>query len=148
MTRLVTMMALAGIVLVAVPLQPAEAQWVFVARRVLGRIEHMQQDSKGGQPAANVATVMLEAPAWRVYAKARDIAHANPAAQVVSEDATNHRLEIVEGANRLTLSVQDLSNTASQLVILGSGPDAPTARVVERVMGVCKELHRTCTEAP
>jgi len=148
MRRLITLLVLAGTVFIAVPIQHADAQWVFLARKVLGKVEHMQQSSQGGQPAVNVATVVLDAPAARVYAKAQELARANPAVKVLTDDATQRRLEVAEGNDRITLSVQTLSDKVSQLVIFGSAPpspNSPTARTVAAVMRVCKELKKTCT---
>jgi hypothetical protein len=148
MRRLVTMLVLAGTVFVAIPIQQADAQWVIVARRVLGRVQHMQQDNQGGQPAMSVATVVLDAPAARVYAKAQQLAHANPAVTVLADDANQRRLEVAEGNERVTLSVQALSDKVSQLIIFGSGPptqNSATARTVAAVMRVCNELKKTCS---
>ena len=58
---------------VAVPLvwvSPAEAQWVFVARKAAQRIHHMREEGQGGQPGYDFASVILEAPADKVYAVA------------------------------------------------------------------------------
>ncbi|NCW90363.1 MAG: hypothetical protein EBV73_07465, partial [Rhodocyclales bacterium] len=54
----------------ALPLT-AEAQWVLVARHVVGRVQQVtqQQDDAAGAPqrVTQVATVVLDAPASRVY---------------------------------------------------------------------------------
>jgi hypothetical protein len=36
--------------LAAVPFAPAEAQWVFVARKAAQRIHHMMEQGQNGQP--------------------------------------------------------------------------------------------------
>src|SRR5258705_11285740 len=49
----------------------AEAQWVLLARRAVGRVEQMSQQSpQSGGPSYDSAAVMLEAPADKVYAAA------------------------------------------------------------------------------
>ena len=148
MRRLTLVMVLAGTVLSAVPFGRADAQWVFVARRALGRIEHLQQSGQNGQPTTSVASVVLDAQAARVYAKAQDLARHNTSVQVLADDPVERRLEIAQGSDRVTLSVQELSNSLSQLVILGTGmagPDSPTSRAVEAVLRVCKELKKACS---
>ena len=46
----------------------AHAQWVFVARKVIGRVESMtQSQQKSDTPRYDVATVMLEADPDKVY---------------------------------------------------------------------------------
>lgn len=145
MRPLTALMGLAGMIYIALPFAPADAQWVFVARRVLGRIEHMQQGGQDGQPATSVATVVLSVPADRVYAKASELAHRNPSVQVLADDPVQRRLDEAEGADRVALTVQVLNRTVSQLVILGSATAA--SRTVEAVLRVCKELNKTCTPA-
>jgi hypothetical protein len=148
MRRFIAVLMLAGTVFAAAPIQRADAQWVFVARKVLGRVQHMQQGGQAGQPAMNVATVVLDAPAARVYAKAQQLAHANPAVTVLADDANLRRLDVAEGGIRVTLNVQALGDKVSQLVIFDSspvGPDSATARTVAAVMRVCHELKKTCT---
>jgi hypothetical protein len=45
----------------------SHAQWVAVARAVSGRIQHMQQQSADGRGGYDVATVVIEANAQKVY---------------------------------------------------------------------------------
>src|SRR5215813_9322776 len=57
-TRLSLLLAmLVGFGAAALPPSPAEAQWVFVARKALGRIEHMRESQQGGQGSYDFATV-------------------------------------------------------------------------------------------
>ena len=47
----------------------ADAQWALVAKRAIGRVEQMsQQSTQTGGPSYDSAAVMLEAPADKVYA--------------------------------------------------------------------------------
>jgi hypothetical protein len=45
----------------------AHAQWIFVARKVIGRVQSMTQSPAPDTPRYDVATVMLEADADKVY---------------------------------------------------------------------------------
>jgi hypothetical protein len=146
MRGVIVMMAVAGTLFAAAPIGPAQAQWVFVARRALGRIEQMQQSGQAGQLGSAVAAVVLDAPAARVYAKAASLARRNPAIQVLADDAVNRRLEFAESNEHVTLSVQDLSGSVSQLMVLGpAGAGSATSRTVAAVLRVCKEMNKTCT---
>jgi hypothetical protein len=49
------------------PMASADAQWVFVARKAAQRIHHMTEGGIGGQPGYDFASVVLEAPADRVF---------------------------------------------------------------------------------
>jgi len=139
---------LVGLALSLVPWGPADAQWVFLARKALGRIEHMTQ---GGQPGDRLgydfATVILEAPADRVFATAVQMARRNPAVRVVSEDPRQRRLQVAEGDRTATLNVVPFSDEVSQLLIAGhAGPgEGPTASlVVQAVLRVCREMGKHC----
>jgi hypothetical protein len=48
----------------------AEAQWVLLARKVVGRVEQMSQQQPDGDAAYDSAAVMIEVPAEKVYAVA------------------------------------------------------------------------------
>lgn len=146
MRSMIAMMLVAGTIFTAVPGAPANAQWVFVARRVLGRVEQLQQSGQNGQPGSTVASVVLDAPAARVYAKAVELARHNPAVVVLSDDATQRRLVLAQGNVQVSLAVQDLGGSVSQLTVLGpAGPDSATSRTVAAVLRVCKEMKKTCT---
>ena len=45
----------------------ALSQWVFVARHAVGRIEQVTQQPSPNQPPTEVTTVILDAPAQRIF---------------------------------------------------------------------------------
>ena len=48
----------------------AQAQWVMLARQVVGRVQQMSQQQPNGGVAYDSAAVMVEVPAEKVYAVA------------------------------------------------------------------------------
>ena len=118
----------------------------------LGRIEQLRHESPGDQSSAaqsavEVATVMLDAPAARVYAKALEVARRNNALQL-REDATRRHLEVSEGPHHVSLSVASLSDKVSQLMIVANvlpGQESDAGRAVDAVLRVGRELKKTCT---
>ena len=98
-TRLsVAVSVLVGLAATLLPFCPAEAQWVFVARKALGRIQHMREENQpGGRPGYDFATVILEAPADKVFATALAMARKNTAVRVVMQDPGQRRLQITDG---------------------------------------------------
>src|SRR5271169_3087675 len=46
----------------------ADAQWVLLARRVVGRVETMSQTTKDGTAAFDTAAVIVDVPVDKVYA--------------------------------------------------------------------------------
>lgn len=47
MRRVVLMALVGGLALCLVPVRAAQAQWVLLARRAIGRVEQMTQSQKG-----------------------------------------------------------------------------------------------------
>jgi hypothetical protein len=152
MRRRLVVPLLLGAAMALPPLEAGQAQWVLLARRALGRVEQLRHQSPGDQPsgaqsAVEVATVMLDAPAARVYAKALKVARRNNALQL-REDATRRHLEVSEGPHHVTLSVASLSDKVSQLMIVANvlpGQESDAGRAVDAVLRVCRELKKTCT---
>ena len=147
--RLVPVMAvLATLVATVVPFAPADAQWVFVARKAMGRIQHMREESQqAGRPGYDFATVILEAPADKVFATALEMARKNTAVRVLMQDPGQRRLQVAEGDRTATLNVVPFSEDVSQLLIAGQagpGEDSTASRVVQAVLRVCKEMNKRC----
>jgi hypothetical protein len=130
-----------------IPFGPADAQWVFLARRAVGRIHHMAEGSQPGRPGYDFATVILEAPADKVFATALELARKNTAVRVVMQDPGQRRFQITEGDRMATLNVVPFSDDVSQLLIAGHagpGEDSTASRVVQAVLRVCKEMNKEC----
>lgn len=131
----------------------AEAQWVLVARHVVGRVQQVtqQQDAQSGQPASQqvtqVATVVLDAPAKRVYQVATNATNRNQQVTVVSNDPATMTINLKEGDQSATLNVTALNKNLSQLMIVGTAPagESPqTTRIVNAVMRLCGDLGKNC----
>ena len=142
-------LAIGGFLCAAVaPFAPAEAQWVFLARKALGRIQHLTDGGKQGtRQGYDFATVILEAPADRVFATALDLARKNPNVRVLMQDPGQRRLQIAEGDRTATLNVVPFSDDVSQLLIAGHagpGEDSTSSRVVQAVLRICKEMNKHC----
>lgn len=137
----------AAVATVALPIASADAQWVFVARKAAQRIHHMTEGQGGGQPGYDFASVVLEAPADRVFAVALDHAQKNKAVRVLMVDPGGRRLQVAEGDRTATLNVVELNDQVSQLLIAGTarpGEDATSSRVVAAVMRICSEMKKSC----
>lgn len=131
----------------------AEAQWVLVARHVIGRVQQVtqQQDAQQGQSAPSqvtqVATVVLDAPAARVYQVATNATNRNQQVTVVSNDPATMTINLKEGDQSATLNVTALNKNLSQLMIVGTAPageNPQTTRIVNAVMRLCGDLGKSC----
>lgn len=135
--------------LILAPFAPAEAQWVFVARKAAQRIHHMAIESEqAGGPRREFVTVILEAPADRVFATALETARANRSLRILMTDPGQRRLQVADGDRIGTINVAQLGNDVSQLMIAGTSPanEPPAAsRVIATVMRLCEQLKKQCT---
>jgi hypothetical protein len=146
--RSVALSSAAGLLLAVLPFAPAEAQWVFVARKAAQRIHHMVEQGQNGQPGYDFATVILEAPADKVFDVALGHARNNKALRLLMVDPGGMRLQVAEGDRTATLNVVSLGDQTSLLMIAGTagrGEDPTSSRVVAAVMRVCAEMKKTCS---
>jgi hypothetical protein len=143
------MLMVAASLLVLAPLAPAEAQWVFVARKAAQRIQHMAIDNEqAGGPRREFVTVILEAPADRVFQTTLDTIRRNPNARLLMSDPVQRRLQVAEGDRIGTINVVVMNDEVSQLMIAGTSPanEPPAAsRVIATVMRLCEEMKKQCT---
>lgn len=132
----------------ALPFAPAEAQWVFVARKALGRIHQMTEGSQtDGRAGYDFATVILDAHADKIFSTALELARKNPSVRILMQDPGTRRIQIAEGDRTATLNVVPFNEDVSQLMIAGhagAGESSTTSLVVQAVLRVCKEMGKHC----
>jgi hypothetical protein len=127
----------------------SHAQWVAVARAVSGRIQQMQQQSADGKGGYDVATVVIEAPAQKVYETAlqRLQAHSEKV-KVIKKDDKKREVAFTNGIQTASLQANFLGDKLTQLVVAStldlSQPSA-TSMVVQSIQNVCTELKVQCT---
>jgi len=128
--------------------ETANAQWAFVARHVIGRINQMTQDDSNGKPAFQFATVIMDAPAIKVYSTAVNVISQNQAITIVSQDSQNLKLKLSEGQKSTLLNVVPLSDKSSEIMISATasppGQDPSTSVVVDSILKICKQLNKDC----
>jgi hypothetical protein len=129
--------------------EPVSAQWVFAAKHIAGRINQLTQDDKNGKPTAQMATVVLNAPASNVYATAINIAKQNQAVTIVSQDAKNLTIKVSENNNNVALKVVPLSDQTSEIMISASAPadgDASsTSTAANAILKICTQMNKKCS---
>jgi hypothetical protein len=130
----------------------AEAQWVMLARRAVGRVEQMSQTSPTGA-TYDTAAVIIDVPADRVYATVKRMVLAAQGAQgitVTRTDDAKMSIEFSKGASIAGIQVASIGDGLTHMMISSahSGtPNSPTTQIVGRVFVVCKELNVECTHA-
>jgi len=127
----------------------SQAQWVAVARAVSGRIQQMSQKNANGPGGYDVATVVIEAPAQKVYETAiqRLQAHASQV-KVIQLNDKKREVAFTDGVQTASLQANSLGDKLTQLVVASTldpaGPSA-TSMVVKSIQNVCSELKVECT---
>jgi hypothetical protein len=129
----------------------AQAQWIFLGRKALGTVNRLtsQGHEKQGQ-GYDVATVLLEANADKVYRTAVDLLKENPHVAIHYREDTRREIEFTDGKLLVGLKVSRLEDSLSQLLIssnLTSSKPGGTSLVVDRVYQVCEKMGVHCSLA-
>jgi hypothetical protein len=130
----------------------AEAQWVLLARRAIGRVEQIsQQSQQAGGASYDSAAVMIEAPADKVYAAVlRGLTNNTKGVTITSQNADNRLVEFTNGQQIAGIKVSALGDNLTHMLISsahsGSQPDA-SALVLNSVLRVCTEMKVECSQA-
>ena len=138
---------LAVLAVLAVP--AAEAQWVMVARAVSGRVQRMEQQRTANNGGYDVASVILEAKADKVYETALSAlkAHSDKVT-VTSTDPKKMIVNFTDGVQNAALQVTSLGPKVTQLMIASNAVEngqSGTSLVLQGVVKVCKEMNVTCS---
>jgi hypothetical protein len=119
----------------------------MLARRAVGRVEQLSQQPKRDQPGFDVATVIVNAEAAKVYATAVGLLQRNQQVRVVSEDAAARTIQFSNGARSASTRVGDLGPPViSDGRCLGgaAGTGLSNDTIVDGILRVCQEMRVTC----
>jgi len=125
----------------------AQAQWVFVARKAVGKIKTMTQKANTGSPGYSVAEVILSGDADRVYAVALKAAQASARARLTEQDDVNRTLEFVAEGQVFGLRVSQVDSKAVHILVastVAAGKPDQISAVVDATMRICQEMGATC----
>jgi hypothetical protein len=127
----------------------AQAQWVAVAHAVSGRIQQMQQKNTNGPGGFDVATVVIEANAQKVFDTAVQRLQAHAAeVKVIEKNPRRRIVAFTNGSQTASLQANPLSDKVTQLVVasmLDPAQPSATSLVVKSIQQVCTELKVDCT---
>jgi hypothetical protein len=144
----ITMVFLALAALLAASV--AEAQWVLVARRAVGRVEQMSQQQDNNGASYDSAAVMLEAASDKVFAAVMRGLGNRKDLKITKEDAAQGLVQFTNGQQIAGIKVSALGDNLSHLLISsahsGQQPNA-AALVSDSVLRVCKEMNVECSKA-
>ncbi len=130
----------------------AQAQWVMLARHVVGRVEQMSQQSpQQGGASYDSAAVMVEVPADKVYAAVvRGVKSNTQGLTVTREDPAARLVQFTNRQQIAGIKVSPLGDNLSHLLIssahTGNQPDA-SSLVLNGVLRACKDMNVECSQA-
>ena len=127
----------------------AQAQWVFLARRAIGRVEQMSQTSPNGDIQFDTASVIVDVPADRVFETVQRSISTAAGINVTRTDATARRIEFTDGTRSAGIQAVSLGDNVTQLMVSSAhstGPNAPATQIVERIIFVCKQMNVECSK--
>ena len=126
----------------------ADAQMVFLGRKALGKVRQLTGEMKGSQqPGYDVATVLLEARADKVYSTAVHMLQVNKDWTITRREDKSRSVEFSDGKRTAGMQVSSLDDNLSQLLIVStvtSGKTDTTSLVLNSVLRVCKEMNVHC----
>ena len=148
-THLRCMAVLSGVALLAIS-SIADAQAVFLARRAIGRVEQMSQQSQQGGANYDSAAVMLDAPVDKVYAAVVRGLHNSQGITITREDPVARLVQFTNGQQIAGIKVSELGDNLTHMLIssahTGNQPNA-AALVLNAVLRVCKDMNVECSQA-
>lgn len=129
----------------------AEAQWVMLARRAVGRVEQMSQQAPTPAGASyDTAAVMLEVPADKVFAAVLANLRNRSDLRITREDAAAQIVQFTNGQQVAGINVSAIGEGLTHMMITsahtGSQPDA-AALVLNAVLRVCRDMNVECSPA-
>jgi hypothetical protein len=128
----------------------AAAQWVFLARQAIGRVEQMQQSAKtasGDAASYDTATVIVEVAPAKVFDTVKNLLGKNTEVKVTRTDDARRSVEFTDGKQIGGIQVNTLGDNLSQMMVSTAHPGiaaSTTSTIVERILNVCKELGVSC----
>ena len=128
-----------------------QAQWVFIGRKALGAVNRLvsQGHEKEG-PGYEVATVVLEADADKVYGTAVDLLKENPQARITYKDDPSRAIEFTDGKIWVGIKVSPFEDKISQILIgatTASGKPGGASMAVQKILRVCEKMGVACSLA-
>src|SRR2546423_225025 len=105
----------------------ANAQGIFIARRVIGKIAQMSQSSPNGETTYDTASVIVEVPVDRVYAAVKTQVSTAKGITVTKEDAAARRVEFTNGTQIAGIQAVSLADNVTQLMVSSAHSSAPTS---------------------
>ena len=137
--------------LAAISAGAADAQWLLLGRKVVGKIDSMVGSPDPAQPQApryDIAVVTLDAPAQRVYDTVIATVAEHPDYRYLQRNDAARSIEVTNGKKSAGVHVIALDDKLTQLIIASViQPDetSPVPFALQNVLRICAKVKVTCT---
>ena len=138
-----------ALALAAISAGAADAQWLLLGRKVVGKIDSMVGSPDPAQPQApryDIAVVTLDAPAERVYDTVIATVAEHP--DYLQRNDAARSIEVTNGKKSAGVHVIALDDKLTQLIIASViQPDetSPVPFALQNVLRICAKVKVTCT---
>jgi len=131
-----------GLVLLFLFPSAAPGQAIFLARKALGLISNIVDQTHGHE----TASVLLEADADKVFMAAQRIISKKPENEILSTNEADRSISFRRGGLAITIKVARLQDDLAQVLVVSSGRNTPqdTDYVVNGILRICKEVGAQC----
>jgi hypothetical protein len=147
----ITLRILIVFALVSTSAGVADAQWLLLGRKVVGKVESMVQSPDSSKPQApryDIAIVTLDAPAAKVYDTVVATVAEHPDYRYLQRNDLARSIEITNGKKSAGVHVIALNDKLSQLIIasvIQPGETSPVPFALQNVLRICQKVKVTCT---
>ena len=147
----ITRRLLIACVMVSISAGMADAQWLLLGRKVVGKVESIVQSPDSSKPQApryDIAIVALDAPAAKVYDTVIATVAEHPDYRYLQRNDAARSIEVTNGKKNAGVHVIALNDKLSQLIIasvIQPGETSPVPFALQNVLRICQKVKVTCT---
>lgn len=146
-TRVAVVILACGAILAA---YRADAQWITVGRKVLGKVRELTQSEKTDGPGYSVATVLVVGEVEKVWATALKTVQSNARLRITKQAPEGHTLEFADGKQVVGLVLTQVDEKVVQVLIASvATPGKPdeASLVASAALRICREMGGDCSLA-
>jgi hypothetical protein len=139
-----TKLFILGIALSIIPVAGAQAQTGLIIRAALGVVKHLtsSKDSSSGKvQRQEVASVILEADADKVYATSLKVIKENKKLRIVTSDEKSRTIDFTDGERDIVMRVSRFQDNIAQILVSA----VSTSLVVDGILHVCRDMNTRCS---
>lgn len=135
--KLISILVFAGLIFTLAV--PADAQFITIARKIKSM----------NSPSADIAYVIIDAPAARVYQAVIDTLTADPKFSVIQQDKSRNYVEFSRKDQKIAIQVDSLDTGISHLTVTapktGGETQKPADMAVDAILRISEKAGVKCT---